>query len=188
MSDQGDFEAQYFIQTRREIDTEKHSRDQILNFAVVVLGAIAFAIFRSGDVKLLLTAPFAIIPECCGLLVITALFWVRRKKLQQIADRWFVLRRLAVRMLGEERSQLLLEGHVCRHLLGRRYLEKDFFLNYALCSPIYALLVVHLQGFWSGAFWWAFMAGIVIATHAVLSGLLLGHRLDIPEASESAKA
>ena len=46
------FEKEYFIQTRQEIDTEKRERDRILNFIVLILGAIGFALIRE-EVNLL---------------------------------------------------------------------------------------------------------------------------------------
>lgn len=112
--------------------------------------------------------------------MITSLFWVRRKKLQQIADRWFILQRLAERIVGKDGAGLLLESLVCQQLTGRRYVEKDFFLNYALSSPIYALLLVHTPGFWSDGPIAASFAVAVIIVHAVLSGLLLGRPFRAP--------
>ncbi len=180
MGETTDFRTDYFIQTRREIDTEKHSRDQILNFAVVVLGAIAFAIFRSSEANVFLTKPFAIIPECSALLMISALFWVRRKKLEQIADRWFVLHNLAEELFGEERAKSLLEGMVCKQLTRRRYIKKDLFLNFALSSPIYTLLFIHLSGFWTESIWQAVASLAVVVLHVVLSAYILGRRFRRP--------
>lgn len=44
-----DFDREYFIQTRKEIDTEKRERDHILNIAIIVLGALGFAFIQKDE-------------------------------------------------------------------------------------------------------------------------------------------
>jgi hypothetical protein len=137
------FLTEYIIQTRKEIDTEKRERDHILNFAVVILGAIAFAVYQSETAQRFLFEPLSLIIQCTALVVITSLFWVRWMKLRQIADRWFVLHRILLRRLGEEEAADFLESLVAPQLLTTRYIRKDLVLNYALSSPIYCLLIAH---------------------------------------------
>lgn len=193
MSEPTDFEREYILQTRREIDTEKQERDHILNFAVVVLGAIAFAIAQNNDAEDFLRDPGSLYLEASGLVVLTAMFWVRWKKLRQIADRWFVLDRMMVRHFGPSVAAELLESVVVRDLTGRRYLVKDVVLNAALSLPIYALIAQHAgAAAHAGDEWRAAMAAAVIAVHAGFSLLLLMRRarnpLPRPEVEDAVEA
>jgi hypothetical protein len=82
------FECEYFIQTRKEIDNEKHERDALLNFVVAVLGALAFAIFKDFsadkfDATLKGGLPVGL--AVCGVSFITVVISIRYQKLRQIA-------------------------------------------------------------------------------------------------------
>ncbi len=141
MPSRDDFLREYFLQTRREIDAEKSSRDQILNFVIISLGAIGFAIFQSSNI---LSNPHSIAVESSLLVFITSLFWLRRKKLQQISDRWIVLEGLLhtrIRFLPIENS---LETIVLQGLKSFKYSIKDFILCICVSCPIYAVIVFSL--------------------------------------------
>jgi len=94
------FDREYFLQTRKEIDTEKRERDHLLNFAVVILGALAFAVVQSEKAQQFLQEPYSLMLEISTLIILTSLFWVRRKKLQQISDRWYTLYHMALRNMN----------------------------------------------------------------------------------------
>ncbi len=177
----GEFEQAYFIQTRQEIDTEKRERDRILNFAVLVLGAIGFAIAQSKHAQDFLEQAKAFMIEIPALVIISSLFWVRHKKLQQISDRWFVLHRLLTRWLPKRDADEMLESVVVKSLPQWRYTAKDFVLNIALCSPLYALLVLQLfKGVSSGQSWRVAIAFCVVVSHLALSCAILARRLSDP--------
>lgn len=134
------FLCSYFIQTRQEIDTEKRERDNLLNFAIAVIGAIAFGILQSPD-------PWKIFDHHLSgwfgvslLLMVTSLFWIRRKKLQQVADRWYVLGHLA-KTYPSDFPKYSLESMVCPRLESKYYTFKDFFLAFAFSTPVYILLI-----------------------------------------------
>jgi hypothetical protein len=112
MKQTSDFLREYFLQTRREIDAEKESRDRLLNFIILAIGAVGFTMFQSEKADTLLAHPCALIIELSILVTITALFWLRRKKLQQIADRWFVLGNLLSRHFDEIAIEESLEAIV----------------------------------------------------------------------------
>jgi len=148
MSDMSDFEREYFLQTRREIDTEKHERDQLLNFAILVLGAIVFGVAQSENAQRFLEEATAPAIEVPALAITSTLCWIRRKKLQQIADRWFVLHLMLVEHFGSERAETSLEGIAVQGLRGRRYVWKDVVLNWALSLPLYVLLATQVPVGW----------------------------------------
>jgi len=140
MKDLNEFEREYFLQTRREIDTEKKERDALLNFAVGVIGVAAFGVLQNDKMDAVLRHDFTRILAGCVLLLITSLMWVRRKKLQQIADRWYALRNLMLSAKSHP-TQRLLEDAVCEGLDGRAYTVKDTVVCLALSLPMYCLLL-----------------------------------------------
>jgi hypothetical protein len=140
------FEREYFLQTRKEIDDEKHSRDTILNIAVAVLGGLGFALLNErkdqavGD--LIQTTPATLL-TISGLVIVTALMWARKMKLRQIADRWFVLRSLLIDKSTPQTNTQLLEEIACDGLTGWRYIRKDFVFVLAISTPFYVILVMN---------------------------------------------
>ena len=179
--ERGQFFREYFIQTRKEIDTEKHERDQLLNFLVLFLGAVVFGVSSKGNRYEFLMQPDAMALEVPALVIISALFWARHKKLRQISDRWFTLYHLAVREFGETDAAQMLESVVVKHLPGWRYIMKDLMLNLAFSLPVYGLLllqclVAHSQGDQQRLV----LTGGVAVVHVVLSSVLLGRRCRDP--------
>ena len=174
---------EYFIQTRKEIDTEKRERDHILNFAIVVLGAIGFAIIRTPyNKKFLIKFNIVIfLIEVSMLIIITSLFWIRRKKLQQILDRWCLLNKLFIRKFGQEELDYTLENLVVKNSLSRRYLKKDLILNIALCLPIYSLIINQMiEGITLHIRWEFILCCFVLISHLLISSILLGRKLKNP--------
>ncbi|HUW81988.1 MAG TPA: hypothetical protein VMZ31_04215 [Phycisphaerae bacterium] len=175
-----EFDREYFLQTRREIDTEKRERDHILNFAIVVLGAMAFAVIHSVRAEALLKDPYSVPLETSALAIVTSLFWVRRKKLQQIADRWYALYRMAVRNLGEEWVRESMEAVAIKGFTKARYIRKDVVLNVTLCLPIYALLLKTTLGLpvrLAGAI---ILVVMIVGGHMIVSYALLGRKFVDP--------
>jgi len=175
------FEREYFIQTRKEIDTEKRERDQMLNFAVLVLGGIGFGVSQSQSAQQFLQESQALVIEIPALIIITSLFWVRYKKLKQIADRWFALYRIVMRYFGRERVEEMLEGLVYKNLTGWRYILKDFVLNIALCLPVYALILLpSFNRYLPVQPWRLGVSASVIVLHCVISSIILGRKIHDP--------
>lgn len=142
MTGKEDFIKAYFIQTRQEIDTEKRERDQILHFVILVLGAMGFAIIQSDKAQVFLSHPCALITEFGTLILILTLFWIRRKKLHQISDRWFVLHSLLkTESLGVS-EDISMEAIVIPDLQTTRYTRKDVWLNWSVSLPIWSLVAV----------------------------------------------
>ncbi len=178
MTGDKDFLRDYFLQTRKEIEHGKAERDRILHFAVIIIGAVGFAFAQSEHMQRFLLSTSGLFTEVAALVIVTSLFWIRRTKLRQIADRWFVLRRLLPRIVGEEEMPWMLENVVYRGLSRRRYARKDIVLNLAFCLPIYGLLVHQaIEGWESGATWRAAVALAGVLLHVLVSTLLLSPRL-----------
>lgn len=180
MAELTEFEREYFVQTRKEIDTEKRERDQLLNFAVIVLGALGFAVVQSEKAMEFLKQPHSLMFEVSTLVILTSLFWVRRKKLQQIADRWYTLYRMEVKRLGKQRADQLMEAVVIRGFEKARYIRKDVVLNIALSLPIYTLLFVSAFGLTLPAIICILIPALIVAVHASFSFALLATKMRDP--------
>lgn len=180
MSDMPEFEREYFIQTRKEIDTEKQERDHILNFAIIILGALGFAVIQSDQAKEFLKQPYSIILEASTLIILTSLFWIRRKKLQQIADRWYTLYRLSIRYLGSKHTDESMEAIVIKGFEKARYLRKDAVLNLALSLPIYTLIFISSIGLSAHIAYRVLTSTIIIIFHILLSFILLTIKMKDP--------
>lgn len=179
-----DFIKDYIFQTRREIDTEKHSRDNILNVIVLVLGAVGFAMFRSEDPILLLEQPAALVIEACILVTVTGLFWLRWKKLQQIADRWFVLYNLLQHHLIELPLNESMEAIVEPGLRSRRYTEKDFLLCVMVSCPVYGLFILGLKNNFSQ---WPILSLLFVLSHIIVCAALMLRPFKWPEPLATAR-
>lgn len=175
-----DFDREYFLQTRREIDTEKRERDHLLNFAVVILGALAFAVVQSDKAKQFLQELYSLMFEISTLIILTSLFWVRRKKLQQISDRWYTLYHIALHNMSEEWMSQSMEAVVIRGFSKARYIRKDIALNVALSLPIYTLVFVSSLELPFHS-WLSVIPGVLIVTgHLAVSWVLLAKKLIDP--------
>ena len=132
------FEREYFIQTRKEIDSEKHERNTILNYAVIATGALSVIMGRSAESGQFFQSSDALFIYIPLLLLISALFSARRTKLRQIGDRWFALYDLldVEGMLGKWTP---LERVVCEGIARKRYLSEDLLQHLALSSVVYSL-------------------------------------------------
>ena len=163
-----DFISSYFIQTRQEIDNEKSSRDHILNFVILAIGALGFALLQNEKTVAILHTPVGLGLEFSVLVTITSLFWLRRRKLVQIAHRWTALDRLLKNHdLGVPYSESL-ESDVIPNLSTRFYPMKDAAVCVGVSCPIYASIAV------SGH---PLMAAATALVHAGLVGLLIASPL-----------
>jgi|GEM_PF-7094062 len=174
MTEPSGFQKAYFIQTRQEIDTDKKIRDTTLNFAVLVLGAAGFVVFKADNAEAFLKSLNGLALAVSAITIISSLFYARREKMRQIADRWFVLHDLLQRNPDWLESDANLEAIVTygfskpvRNI--QRYITKDFILNTAFCSPLFlAVLFFHpVVG-----------AGIIVVCEAIICRL---HLRKIPD-------
>lgn len=136
-----DFQRAYFIQTRQEIDTDKKIRDTTLNMAVLVLGGVAFAVFKGDNTLALIRSAHGFCLNLAAIVIVTALCYARREKMRQISDRWCVLYHLLrdhPEWLNSEKTleSIVLRGFRPPKKALQRYITKDFWLNVALCSPL----------------------------------------------------
>lgn len=169
MTEPSDFQKAYFIQTRQEIDTDKKIRDTTLNFAVVVLGAAGFVVFKVDNAEAFLKSLSGLALAVSTITIISSLFYARREKMRQITDRWFVLHNLLQQNPNWLESHASLEA-IVTHGFSRpvrkiqRYITKDIILNTAFCSPLFlATLFFHpIVG-----------AGIITVCEVIICGLHL---------------
>ena len=176
----GDFEQAYFIQTRKEIDTEKRERDHILNVAVVAIGALAFGIFRSENISEILVNPVSLGLQVSALAILTSLFFVRWMKLRQIADRWYVLNHMIQKPYNESHASKTLEAVVLRGFDRERYIKKDIILCLALSLPIYCLIIYSTQNITHEFGCRILTPVIVIGAHIIASLFTLKRKLVSP--------
>lgn len=175
------FERRYFIQTRKEIDTEKRERDRLLHFAIILLGGVTAVLFQRSDFLTFILSPEGILVEASLLIILTSIFWARWKKLCQIADRWYVLFKLLKDTLGEDRTKFLLEQTVIDDFNKKRYVRKDAVLNFSFCLPIYLCMLRASVGFLDNKnAGWAILSVVLIITHLILSFLLLSRPMKPP--------
>jgi hypothetical protein len=180
MHELSDFDREYFLQTRKEIDTEKRERDHLLNFAVVILGALAFAVVQSETAKQFLQEPYSLMFEISTLSILTSLFWVRRKKLQQISDRWYTLYHMVLSNMDMEWLSQSMEAAVIKGFAKARYIRKDLALNIALSLPIYTLVFVSSRGLPFHSALSSIAGALIVAGHLAVSCVLLATRLKDP--------
>ena len=173
-----EFHREYFIQTRQEIDTIKREMNQFLYFSVFIVGAIGFAIARGDNAQEFFAQPWALATEIATLAIVTSLFWLRRLNLQQIADRWFVLRRIVHRHFPSTKVEEMMEGLVCKRLeRSTTYTKQEYILNLAISAPVYGLLTVTgLKGFGLAWQWGLAVAWTIAVAHVIASAFLLRHR------------
>lgn len=178
-----EFEREYFVQTRQEIDTEKGQRDRFVHYAMLLLGALAFGAIQSPEARdfLLLDPINAALLAVTVLVMLTAMAYVRWKKLSQIADRWYVLREMLQDALPPEKAERSLEQSVVEGFVSRRYVRKDICLHVALSFPAYVLLLVSAMSMGSPWAWlWCPLAAALIAISVGVAVGVLGQPLRAP--------
>ena len=180
MKDFIEFDRAYFIQTRLEIDTEKRERDRILNFAVVVLGALGFAVVQSDNAQEIFKQPHSLAFQVSTLIILTSLFFARRMKLRQIADRWYTLSHMLKRYYGEDRAATYMEVVVLRGFKHARYVKKDVVLCLSLSLPIYSLVGVTSLSLFLPLGLRLAIPFVIIGTHVFVSLCILGRKLTDP--------
>jgi len=115
--------------------------------------------------------------------MITSLFWIRWKKLNQIAHRWFVLHKMCINLFGEKKTDDLLEGIVYKGLHASKYTRKDLILNYSLSMPLYLSLLYQCKKCMAQNKELYFLISITcigIALHAIISFILLSRKCEDP--------
>ena len=181
MSELTSFEQAYFIQTRQEIDSERRARDQLLIITVILLAAIAVAVLCSEWAQAFLEQPEALAVHIPALAILSTLFWLRRRKLQRMADGWFALRAMAARQFGLQQADELLEGITVRDLTRWRCVAEDFTLNVVFSLPIYCWLVLQAtQGLAYAEGWRTVVSILAITMHVFYTYPVLGRRLRAP--------
>lgn len=143
-NEQLQFCRDYFIQTRKEVDNEKHERDSLLNFVVAAIGAFGFAIFKDFTPEKFAATLKGGLPvglAVCGVAFITVVIAIRYQKLRQIADRWVVLNEMLKNVPSPTGSRETLESAVCRKFQNGDYQRKDQALLIVLSLPFYLVLV-----------------------------------------------
>ena len=139
-ADLSQFEVQYFIQTRKEIDTEKQERNKLLHYALIAAGASAIGLAQIERSTDFLLSPWALALYLPLLLLISGIVAARRMKLQQIFDRWITLYSiLQARKLAKQWTPV--EETVIHGFRSRRYLYEDFALHLGLSVMVYGLMI-----------------------------------------------
>jgi len=169
-----EFELQYFIQTRREIDTEKQERNKLLNYAVLATSAFSLALAQIEKSTQFLMSPWAFCLYIPLLFLISGLVAARRMKLRQISDRWLTLYDI-LRVRNVARDWISLEDTVIKGLKGKRYLYEDLWLHMGLSLIVYGLIVsVVVRLFQTQAAWkWVIFGAIIILFHFLTTLLWL---------------
>jgi hypothetical protein len=140
MTQHDDFYREYFIQLRRECDAIRCEMNRFLYFALVILGAIGFSVVQGEEAERFFQRPSALLTEIAALVAITSLFWLRRLHMQQLADRWYILRDIARRHFNDGSVDVLHEDVACGRIeatKGKAYLRQEWILNSALTFPVY---------------------------------------------------
>lgn len=172
-----EFERQYFLQTRQEIDTEKQERNKILNYAIVALGAVALTFSRVDNPLSPLRSPAALCFYYPFLLFVSILIAARRAKMRQISDRWFVLRGiLAAR--SEPKGWVPLEKIVCDGFDNKRYLAEDRLLHLGLSLVPYSLIGLVAYGL---CWYWPILVVLPVMAHLIGCDLWLRKQVKRPK-------
>ena len=136
-----EFEIQYFIQTRKEIDTEKQERNKLLNYGVVATGALTLGIMQIDKSFEILSTPLSLLIYFSLQLFIFGIVVARRVKLRHIADRWETLYDF-LQHRNLDRELLWLEKKVIAGFNNRRrYLWEDFVLYCSLNIIVFGFLL-----------------------------------------------
>ena len=181
MNDPSNFDQAYFIQTRKEIESEKHERDVLLNFAILVLGAVGFGLFQSSTAQQFIREPMSLAVEIPALTIISTLFWVRYQKLKQISERWFSLSYLSKTLFDQQKINFMLETIVTKSLTTWRYIRKDFLLNISFSLPFYGLLLVQvIDGIIQAQWWRIVIAFSVFLLHIITCSFLFSRKFRDP--------
>lgn len=164
------FETQYFIQTRREIDTEKQERNKLLHYALLAAGAIALALSQLDRTTKFLESPAALGLYCSLFLLVWGIVAARRAKLRQIYDRWISLYTM-LRTKTLKREWIPVEETVLSGIKSGRYLYEDLWLHLGLSSLIYGLIVMgSIQLVLDGNSRWLAFVNLIIPVHLLLTG------------------
>ena len=166
------FAKDYFMQTRKEIDTEKHERDRLLHFLIILIGGVLVLFTKEIISKEFSSSIIGILFHISFLVIITAIFWVRWKKLSQIADRWATLYKII-----EKENEIILEDSLERKVKKgfeeKRYIRKDICLCLSFSLPIYLSLLFGIFSNLNKNLVHSIIVAIIIVLHIVFSYLIL---------------
>lgn len=163
-----DFEKDYFIQTRKEIDTEKQERNKLLNYGVVAIGAVAAGLLQLESKVTVSPSPWLLLVCIPVLSLVTGLVAARRIKLHQIADRWIALYRIA-RNFNIEKEWKPLERTVITGLIKGRYLKEDLWVHTTLSLVVYGLICYISRSIFRPPYVWAVVLIVVLSLHLFLT-------------------
>ncbi len=140
-----DFEKEYFIQTRKDIDSEKLVRERMFNYSILLFNAhiAIYGILNEFDISGLTLNAFSFTFFIMLMLSISGLFYARHRKLVQIAHRWVILQSMLIKTFGEEYASRTLESRVMTSFTSKGYLLKDKILGLSLLIPTYMLFLIH---------------------------------------------
>ena len=162
------FEKDYFVQTRKEIDTEKQERNKLLNYGVIAIGAVSAGLLQL-EIKTTGNPSPWLLAVCIPVLsLITGLVAARRIKLQQIADRWITLYTIA-RKFDIEQEWKPLERTVITGLIKGRYLREDLWVHTTLSLVGYGLIGYISRSLFCYPYTWAAILVAVLLAHLFFS-------------------
>ena len=167
-----DFYKDYFIQTRKEIDTDKIERDRLLHFVIILFGGVLVLFTQENLSRELLNTTIEVLLHFSFLIIVTTIFWVRWKKMSHIADRWNTLYKILEKS-GEEIT-VFLENKVIQGLKKRRYVRQDVFLCLSFCLPSYSLLFFSIFSKSGKCLRYTGIVLVIVVIH-----ILLKHQMDI---------
>ncbi|MBV9719273.1 MAG: hypothetical protein JOZ77_08135 [Candidatus Eremiobacteraeota bacterium] len=203
------FVTEYFRQSKAEIDSAKSERNIALNITVLVVTAFVWLFaqsFAKPSWPWLVSSDDQPVPRgmfiavaVAALLTIYALFRLRRDKLQQIANRWYVLRKLLTNMGARDDQSSTMEFIVCSFFdrdsqrsrdtwpilrplecLRHHYAGDDAMLHLCIAVPLCAFIFYLV---WQGSPICALPVGVTAAIYLLRICWLLGRPLADPTKS-----
>ncbi len=187
-----EYNIEYIIQTRQEIDTIRVQIDRYLWFALFVLCAVGFGAIDVDQSPVTNGEPSFLLICSGALVVIGTLFWVRRLLLQQIADRWFTLCKIFDIHDGNNskcipRLEYLVAYRLTNHN-RKSYLRQEIRLCIALSIPLYGvMLATALSELPDRNPSWCLEASIAfVITHAVAMYFLLYYKKHLKDKTSRA--
>jgi hypothetical protein len=126
--------------------------------------------------------------DCQDHYTVTGLFWLRRKKLQQIADRWFVLHNILQHHLIKLPIEETLDAIVEKDLRTTRYTRKDLCLCLSISAPIYGLFAVSLhEQFGTKLILYILTIVMIVLVHLAIAAMLMIRPFKCPEPLTAAR-
>lgn len=173
-----EFELEYIMQTRREIDTEKQERNKLFNYAILATSAFTLAIAQIEKSTEFLTKKGAFAFYIPLLILISSIVATRQMKLRQISDRWLTIYEIILkRNIAKDWKSL--EEIVVEGLKGKRYILEDLLLHFGLSIIVYSLMLTATIRINELSFW--IISIIIIIIHIITTLLLFLRPIKINE-------